>query len=192
MSTIRLGHEIYSQLVCASRKARKRWVDNFQIYKDEWPVIQEKIRASQHTFTSPLAQAFVLEWAQNLGWALHPSGSLEAIGVQVPFVLLAELKELGEVESFEFILGDRAQVCCASLGNNDHNRAFGLIVNYPVWIELASHEKYVNSFEKQLGLVIHHEMAHFCHQQTEARSELHAQSCGESKITTPLRRKFPL
>jgi hypothetical protein len=76
------------------------------------------------------------------------------------------------------MLGDRADFCSASLGNNDHNREFGLIVNCPAWIELASHEEFQWSFDRQMHMVIQHEMAHFRYQNGGERSEIHAHCRG--------------
>jgi len=178
IATMRLGNEIHAQLVGASRKSRKRWMDIFKDYREVIPELRRMIASSQHTANLPLVRAFMHEWARNLDWDLCESGCWDAIGVQVPHGLVAELAVLGGVENFYFMLGDLANACCATLGNNDHNLEFGLIFNCPIWIELASHDEYVSSFEKQIGMIIHHEMAHFRHQRKDLRSELHAHTRG--------------
>jgi hypothetical protein len=173
-ATISLAHEIHRQLVSSSRKSRRRWADIFGEHPEAIQEVGEKVRSSQPTIHLPVVKEFVVEWARNMDWNLSPTKYLDGIEFQVPLALLAELKETGSVEEFTFILGDRASVCCATLGNNDHNLQFGLIINCPIWVELASHDEYAETFEKQLGVVVHHEMAHFQHQKTGARAELHA------------------
>jgi hypothetical protein len=174
VATIHLGKEIHTQLIRASRRSRQRWSEIFAQHRNMIDLVQEGSRSGQHTVNIPFVSAFMTEWARNLDWKLRPQECWDAIQVEVPEHIWSGLREFGGVESFELMIGDTASFTCATLGNNDHNLAFGLILNSPAWIQLASFEEYADSFEKQLGLVLHHEMAHFRHQQTGSRSELHA------------------
>jgi len=120
----------------------------------------------------------MLEWARNTTWGICDSGCRDAFGVKVPAIHLERLAEFGGVEAFCLMIGDHADFCSASLGNNDHNREFGLIINCPAWIELASHEEFQWSFDRQIHIVVQHEMAHFRHQNGGPRSETHAHCRG--------------
>jgi hypothetical protein len=102
--------------------------------------------------------------------------------VNVPPIHVERLAAFGGVEAFSLMLGDLAGFCRASLGNNDHNREFGLILNCPAWLELASHDELQSSFERQLKMTIQHEMAHFRHQNAGIRSETHAHCRGIASV----------
>jgi hypothetical protein len=171
---VRLGNEVHRQLVMASRKARPAWNKLFARCESVMPIIKQLICAGRHSIHIPEVSAFMVEWARNLGWPLCPSGCWDAIGVSVPHHISDALSKSGGIESFQFILGDAASQCCATLGSNDHNLRFGLIVNCPIWMEIAARPEFQHSFEKQLGFVIHHEMAHFRWKNDSPRSETHA------------------
>ncbi len=173
-STILLGEEIAQQLIESARRARPKWVELFQEHAGAIPQLKVAAQSRLPTFHHRLVSEFILEWARNTTWGVCDSGCSDAIGVNVPSIHLERLAEFGGVEAFSFMLGDRADFCSASLGNNDHNREFGLIVNCPTWIELASHEEFQWSFDRQMHMVIQHEMAHFRYQNGGERSEIHA------------------
>ena len=178
LATIRLGNEVHAQLVRASRKARNQWSVAFQHNPELAPRILDLIRQSRRTVNFPIVESFMWEWAQNLEWPIYQPDCTDAIGVKVPDELITALQAYGTVESFEFLLADMAQPASASLGNNDHDFKFRLFINCPTWISVASVNEYADSFEKQLGVVIQHEMAHFRHQKTELDSEFAAHSRG--------------
>jgi hypothetical protein len=173
VATIRLANEIHTQLVCASRRSRQRWSKTFAQFPDMIDLAQQRSRSGEHSVNMPVVSEFMVEWARNLNWKLRQE-CWDAIQVEVPENILSGLRKCGGVESFELLLGDTASFTSATLGSNNHNLAFGLILNCPGWITLASHNQYADSFERQLGMVIHHEMAHFRHQQSGSRAELHA------------------
>jgi hypothetical protein len=178
LATAKLGDEIRRQLVLASRRSRPRWKEIFEGHRPLISMLRGMIEQGHHTVQFPLVAGFMNEWAQNFDWPVCPSGCSDAIGIDAPERVLSEVMRFGNVESFEVMLGDLHSPCCAFLGNNDHDLRFGIIVNCPVWIELASHEEHTASFEKQLGMVIHHEMAHFLHQKDGAVSEMHGHARG--------------
>jgi len=178
IATLRLGDDITDELIAASRVVRPLWNEAFAEHRDFIPHIKELVRSGKHCVHHPLVQSFMTAWALNIRWGNCDSGCWDAIGVNVPRVHLESLAKLGGVEGFEIMLGDRAAHCCASLSNNDHDRKFCLIVNCPAWIELASHPEFQATFEKQLRMVIQHEMAHFVHQGSNPRSETHAHCRG--------------
>jgi hypothetical protein len=80
------------------------------------------------------------------------------------------------------MLGHMTGILCATLGNNDHNREFGLIVNCPAWLELGSLSKFSTSFEDQLRMIIQHEMAHFRNRGSGVRSETTAHCRGIASV----------
>jgi hypothetical protein len=181
-STILLGSEIAQQLIESSRRSRPKWTELFQKYQNTLPDLVRISKLGKHIVHHPLVREFILEWARNISWGICSSGCVDAIGVKVPSIHLTRLADTGGVEALEFLLGDLADFCSASLGNNKHNRQFGLIINCPAWLELASRSEYQSCFERQLEMVIHHEMAHFKYQGSGIRSETHAHCRGIAAI----------
>lgn len=180
-STILLGDDITCQLIESSRRSRPKWR---QLFEKRRSGIRDLMLAarSRHTVHHPLVRGFVVEWARNISWGICPSGCANAIAVSVPSIHLTRLATTGGIEAFYFFLGDLADFCSASLGNNNHNREFGLILNCPAWLELASREEFKASFERQIAHVVQHEMAHFRHQGRGARSETHAHCRGIASV----------
>jgi hypothetical protein len=154
----------------------------FEEHASAIPQLKVVARSRLPTFHHPLASEFMQKWARNATWGVCDYGRRDVIGVNVPPIHLERLAEFGGIESFSFMLGDRADFCCASLVNNDNNREFGLIVNCPMWIELASHEEFQWSFDRRMNMVIQHEMAHFRHQNGGERSEIHAHCRGVASV----------
>lgn len=177
-ATIRLGDEIAGELIGAARSVRPRWTKLFDEHHDFVPKIRQFVMQGRHCVRHPLVHAFMATWAEGVRWGVCDSGCWDAIGINVPQSHLDDLARFGGVEGFEIMLGDGASHCCAILGNNDHDRRFGLIMNCPAWIELASYPEYQDTFEKQLRMVIQHEMAHFLHQGGNQRTETHAHCRG--------------
>jgi hypothetical protein len=180
IATSRLASAIHHQLIAASRNSRPRWKQLSIIYADTIPEVRRLLGESQQTIHLPVVKGFMLEWARHLEWPLCDPGCCDAIGVEVPNAFINELKQYGTVASFELLLTDTHKTALASLGNNDHDHRFGLIVNCPLWLQLAMDDQWAATFEKQLGVVIHHEMGHFRHQQNGIRSEFlaHSRSVG--------------
>jgi hypothetical protein len=141
VTTMRLGQAVHAQLVASSRRSRERWGRLFADYKDEVAVVRAKSQAGEKTIQMPLVSQFISEWASHLDWRPRPSGCWDALGIEVPESFHSQLKRFGGVENFELLLGDTGTFVSATLGNNNHNLAFGLIINCPAWIELASDEK---------------------------------------------------
>jgi hypothetical protein len=175
-STIFLGDDIAKQLIEGSRRARPKWVELFQEHREAIPELMHSIRSKLHTIHHPLVGAFIIEWARNIPWGICPSECSNAISINIPSFHLERLARYGGVDSFIIMLGDLANFCCASLGNNDHE--FGLILNCPAWLQLASHQEFQSSFEQQIEMVVQHEMAHFRHQDGSENSEIIAHCRG--------------
>lgn len=171
--TLILGSEIAKHLIEASRRARPKWAELFREYGDTVPELMIAARA-RRTYHHPLVRGFMVEWARKIAWGICPSGCRDAIGVDVPTIHIGRLKSSGGIEDFSILLGDTGSFTCASLGNNDHNREFGLIINCPAWLELGGRDDLQSLFERQLTRVIHHEMAHFRYQSSDDRAETHA------------------
>jgi hypothetical protein len=182
VSTILLGESIAEQLIESSRRCRPKWSELFQEHRSAIPELTLAVRSKSHTIHHPLVSGFMLEWARNATWGTCPSEYRDAIGVNVPSIHLERLAAFGGIEAFSFMLGDLADFCSASLGHNDHNREFGLILNCPAWLELASHEEFQSSLSRQIQMVVQHEMAHFRHQNDGIRSETHAHCRGISSV----------
>ena len=172
-ATIHFADAVNSQFALASRKSRPRWRKILDGHHEEVSKLKDSINAFQHCWQLPFVGEFAHEWSRNFEWEIRPSGCWDAIEITIPPAITGTLERLG-IEDITLLIADLANPCCASLGNNDHNLQFGLVINFPVWIELASHDEHAESFEKQLGHVIHHEMAHFRHQHEGFRSEMHA------------------
>jgi hypothetical protein len=181
-ATALLGQDIAEQLIRASRMARPQWEVLFQRFKTVLPEVVAAVRSRVQTSRHPLVGKFMVEWANNIPWGTCRSGCYDAIGIKVPVFHLERLAKFGAVEDFSFMLGDTGTFSSATLGNNDHNREFGLILNCPAWLNLASYPEHQNSFERQIRLVIHHEMAHFSYQVAGSRSELHAHCRGVASV----------
>jgi hypothetical protein len=126
----------------------------------------------------PLVREFVVEWARNMEWGIRPSLCVDALEINVPSHHIMRLHSLGDVESFSILLGDLGEFCSASLGNNSHDRNFGLILNCPAWLRVASRPEFQGTFERQLVEVVQHEMAHFKYQIKNTRSEILAHCRG--------------
>lgn len=189
LATIILGDDIAEQLIESSRRSRPKWMELFEKYRNAIPGVMLAAQA-RHTVHHPLVSEFMLEWAHNITWGLCPSGCPDAIGVNVPHIHLKRLAAGGGVEAFSLLLGDLGGFCSATLGNNNHNREFGLILNCPALLELASRDEFQSSFERQLTMIIQHEMAHFRHQTGGSRSETHAHCRGIAAVLScdkPLR-----
>jgi len=98
-------------------------------------------------------------------------GSRNELEIQVPTTLLTPLLKSGLVESFQFYLTDRAELCCATLASNDHNQQFALFINCSAWLTIATLPEHFDCFARQLRLVTHHEMAHLRYKHGDLRIE---------------------
>jgi len=109
---------------------------------------------------------------------IRPSRCVDALEINVPSHHTERLYSLGGVESFSLLLGDLGDFCSASLGNNTPDRKFGLILNCPAWLRVASRAEFQWTFDRQLVEVVQHEMAHFKYHEKGPRAEIHAHCRG--------------
>jgi hypothetical protein len=167
---IRLATGVADELIASAQKAQPHWKALFEGQSAE---IQRLIKVSRQGVTiwdSPLFLEFLLTWTGGFNWPIVESFS-HGVNLRVPDVLVKPLVESGMIESFDLYMMDRATFCSATLGSNDHNQEFALMINAPAWLQLASMPEHFECFCRQLRMVIHHEMAHFRYKKANLRTE---------------------
>jgi hypothetical protein len=180
-TTAALGNAIAYQLIRSIRRSRRELDVLFKAREAEIDQIARLAR-SQKTISYPLVRSFILQWASNISWQINQSTLTDAIEIIVPFPFVERLRATGGVGSFMLYLGDLGEFCSASLGSNNHDRSFGLILNCPAWIKLVARSEHQQSFEKQIVEVVQHEMAHFKYPENGSRSETLAHSRGAAAM----------
>jgi hypothetical protein len=167
---IRLANSIADELIASAQKAQPHWKALFEGQSAEIQRLIEVSRQGVTIWDSPLFREFLLTWIGCSNWPIIESFS-DGVNLRLPDVLVKPLVESGMIESFEFYMMDRATFCSATLGSNDHNQQFALMINGPAWMQLASMPEHFESFYRQLRMVIHHEMAHIRYKKANLRTE---------------------
>lgn len=159
-ATLEVAEVISNDLIAAARAARPTWIQLRDTLAPQIDALSERIEARDATFREPVVQAFVGAWCSNLRWDFlaHYSDGMQ---FALPFGLVAKLQAASNVASVSFYLSDLSDFAQARLGSNNEDLNYGLYINVPAWIPIATRSDLQDSFERQLRMVIHHEMGHF-------------------------------
>jgi len=109
----------------------------------------------------------------------------DGVPLKVPDIHLKHLAETSNIGSFSFVLGVRANFCCATLFSSDEHSDVMLIVNCPAFLHIAANADYQAGFERTVAGIIQHEMAHFRHRKAGLRGETFAHCRGIASVLAP-------
>jgi hypothetical protein len=184
-STILLGDAIAEQLIQSSRRSRTRWIELFAPYSDKEIRELMFLSRTQKVASHPLVGGFLAAWAQNTTWGIQPPLHYDGVRLKVPNVHLKRLAQTSSVTSFSLFLGVRADFCSATLFSSDDHEDVMLIVNCPAFLHIASDAGYQAGFERTVGGIIQHEMAHFRYRKANPRAETLAHCRGIASVLPP-------
>jgi hypothetical protein len=159
-STLEVAEVISNELISASRAARPVWHQLRAKGLEYIDAIWGRIQAGERTFGETIPFAFSAAWCSNLRWKLLKRFS-DGIEFELPGELVTKLQSASNISSLSFFVRDLADFANAQLGSNNEDLNYGLSINAPYWVPIGTRPEFQDFFERQLRMVVHHEMGHF-------------------------------
>jgi hypothetical protein len=180
-ATLEFAEKVATDLIAAAARARPQWEALLRHSPGFAESIQKRVEAREALFQDPVVRAFTDEWCNKLSWTIVHCDA-DCYQLLFPPGLTDKLKAASNIASVSFWIGDLRKVACAELGTDDHHLNARLALNAPAWFPIATHPSYVNTFERQLRMVVHHELAHFRWHKSGIRDEYMAHARGVAAL----------